>query len=66
MLVPRAMLALEQTGRKTLAVAGGVAANSRIRAALQRETPPAACAFGMPAAVAVRRQRRDDRRAGVL
>ena len=26
MLVPRAMLALEQTGRKTLAVAGGVAA----------------------------------------
>lgn len=31
-LVPRAMLALEQTGRTTLAVAGGVAANSRIRA----------------------------------
>ena len=34
-LVPRAMLALQQTGRKTLAVAGGVAANSRIRADLQ-------------------------------
>ena len=30
-LVPRVVKALEQTGRKTLAVAGGVAANSRIR-----------------------------------
>ena len=30
-LVPRARLALAQTGRTTLAVAGGVAANSRIR-----------------------------------
>ncbi len=30
-LVPRTMLALEKTGRKKLAVAGGVAANSRIR-----------------------------------
>lgn len=30
-LVPRVSLALEQTGRKRLAVAGGVAANSRIR-----------------------------------
>lgn len=30
-LVPRVMLALEQTGYKKLAVAGGVAANSRIR-----------------------------------
>ena len=37
-LVPRTMAALEQTGRKTLAVAGGVAANSQIRADLQRET----------------------------
>ena len=36
-LVPRTMAALEQTGRKTLAVAGGVAANSKIRADLQRE-----------------------------
>lgn len=33
-LVPRAMMALEQTGYKKLAVAGGVAANSRIRADL--------------------------------
>lgn len=31
-LVPRTMLALERTGYKKLAVAGGVAANSRIRA----------------------------------
>ena len=36
-LVSRAVLALEQTGRKTLAVAGGVAANSRIRADIRRE-----------------------------
>lgn len=38
MLIPRAMSALELTGRKTLAVAGGVAANSRIREDLMRET----------------------------
>ena len=31
-LVPRVVMALEQTGRHKLAVAGGVAANSRIRA----------------------------------
>ncbi len=37
MLVPRTMLALDQTGCKTLAVAGGVAANSRIRGDLTRE-----------------------------
>lgn len=36
MLVPRIMMALEQTGRKMLAVAGGVAANSRIRGELTR------------------------------
>ena len=48
MLVPRAMLALEQTGRKTLAVAGGVAANSRIRAALQRETAARGVRLCMP------------------
>ena len=30
-LVPRVVMALEETGRKKLAVAGGVAANSRIR-----------------------------------
>ncbi len=37
MLVPRTVLALEQTGYQTLAVAGGVAANSRIRGDLTRE-----------------------------
>ena len=36
-LVSRTVLALEQTGRRTLAVAGGVAANSRIRADVTRE-----------------------------
>ena len=36
-LVPRAMMALQQTGYKKLAVAGGVAANSRIRADLTAE-----------------------------
>ena len=35
-LVPRVILALEQTGRKKLAVAGGVAANSRIRGDIMR------------------------------
>ena len=36
MLVPRTMKALEQTGYRKLAVAGGVAANSRIRSDLQK------------------------------
>ena len=35
-LVPRAMEAARQTGRKILCAAGGVAANSVIRADLQR------------------------------
>lgn len=35
-LIPRTEMALRQTGRKVLAVAGGVAANSRIRADLQK------------------------------
>lgn len=35
-LVPRTMLALRQTGYKKLAIAGGVAANSRIRADFER------------------------------
>ena len=35
-LVPRTLAALEQTGYRTLAVAGGVAANSRIRGDLTR------------------------------
>ena len=36
MLLPRTETALEQTGRRVLAVAGGVVANSRIRADLDR------------------------------
>ena len=37
MLIPRTMQALDQTGYGTLAVAGGVAANSRIRGDLVKE-----------------------------
>ena len=36
-LVPRAMLAMQQSGRRALVAAGGVAANSFIRAALEGE-----------------------------
>ena len=41
MLVPRTMQALEQTGYRTLAIAGGVAANSRIRGEFTGRTPGA-------------------------
>ena len=37
-LVPRTLRALQETGRKTLAIAGGVAANSMIRGDFLRET----------------------------
>ena len=37
-LVPRTLRALHETGRKTLAIAGGVAANSKIRGDFLRET----------------------------
>ena len=48
MLVPRAMQALEQTGYRKLAIAGGVAANSRIRADLQREAEKLGAELYMP------------------
>jgi len=48
MLVPRAMQALEQTGYRKLAIAGGVAANSRIRADLQREAGKLGAELYMP------------------
>lgn len=65
-LVPRAMRALELTGRRTLVAAGGVAANSVIRADLH-----AACGQGghqavSPPAEVVRRQRGHDRCPGLL
>ena len=65
--VPRTMEAARQAGlRRKVAVAGGVAANSRIRADLER-----ACAGegrqALPAAaVPVRGQRRHDRLPGLL
>ena len=48
MLVPRVAEALRQTGRKQLAIAGGVAANSRIRADLQREAEQLGVKMFMP------------------
>ena len=48
MLVPRTMEALRQTDYSKLAIAGGVAANSRIRADLQRETEKLGAALYMP------------------
>lgn len=47
-LVPRAMLALEQTGYKKLAVAGGVAANSRIRRDLMSAVEDRGISLYMP------------------
>ena len=47
-LVPRVMLAAQQTGRKTIVAAGGVAANSIIRADLQRECQKAGCKLYLP------------------
>ena len=47
-LVPRAMAALEQTGYRKLAVAGGVAANSRIRADLKSAADKLGATVFMP------------------
>ena len=47
-LVPRAMLAARQCGRKTIVAAGGVAANSFLRADLQRECDKAGCKLYLP------------------
>lgn len=48
MLVPRTMEALKLTGRKKLAIAGGVAANSRIRADFERATAGMGVSLYMP------------------
>ena len=48
MLVPRTMEALRQTGYRKLAIAGGVAANSRIRADLMREAEKIGAELYMP------------------
>ena len=45
---PVTVFSLEQTGRRTLAVAGGVAANSRIRAELEREVAQRGVRLCMP------------------
>jgi len=48
MLVPRTMAALRETGYLKLAVAGGVAANSHIRRALQTETEKCGAKLYLP------------------
>jgi len=48
MLVPRTMEALKLTKRRKLAIAGGVAANSRIRADFERETKKIGVDLYMP------------------
>lgn len=48
MLVPRVMQALEQTGYQKLAIAGGVAANSKIRADFQAATKEKGIALYTP------------------
>ena len=48
MLVPKTMEALRQTGRTKLAIAGGVAANSRIRDDFERETAKMGISLYMP------------------
>ncbi len=47
-LVPRAMAASRQRGRKTLVAAGGVAANSFLRADLQRACDAEGCKLYLP------------------
>ncbi|MDY5611735.1 tRNA (adenosine(37)-N6)-threonylcarbamoyltransferase complex transferase subunit TsaD [Dysosmobacter sp.] len=47
-LVPRAMEALRRTGYKTMAAAGGVAANSIIRGDLERACASAGCRLYLP------------------
>lgn len=47
-LVPKTIEALNQTGRKKLAIAGGVAANSRIRADFEKETAAMGVSLYMP------------------
>ena len=47
-LIPRVVMALQQTGRKRLAVAGGVAANSRIRKDLRKAADELGVSLCMP------------------
>ena len=47
-LVPRVMAAAKETGRKTIVAAGGVAANSFIRADLERACREAGCKLYLP------------------
>ena len=62
MLVPRTMQALKETGYKTLAIAGGVPHSGRVHARNTAARRPPVYAAPQP----LRRQRRHDRRAGLL
>lgn len=50
-LVTRAMIALEETGFKKLAIAGGVASNTAVRAAFERECQKRNAAFYCPSKI---------------
>jgi N6-L-threonylcarbamoyladenine synthase len=65
-LVPRTMDAARELGYNKIAVAGGVAANSRIRADFKAAAEKAGCGAFCAAAEALRRQRRHDRLPGLL
>lgn len=63
-LVPRTMAAAAELGYKKIAVAGGVAANSRIPRRFRCRRGKGGRAALRPAAPSLRRQRRDDRLPG--
>ena len=65
-LVPRTMAAAAELGYKKIAVAGGVAANSRIRADFAAAAEKAGAQLFVPPLQSLRRQRRDDRLPGLL
>lgn len=65
-LVPRTMAAVRELGYDKLAVAGGVAANSRIRGDFQAACDAAGIRLFVPPLQALRRQCRHDRLPGVL
>ena len=65
-LVPRAVMALEQTGYRKIAVAGGVAANSASARTSSRRRRSWGAEVYLPPLHLLRGQRRHDRRSGVL
>ena len=64
-LVAKALRALDQTGLRTLVVAGGVGANAQLRERLENGTSGARGSGVFSAARSVYRQRRDDCVSGI-